>query len=61
MEKPISNQNLTSHEKQEFEKLCKKLSDPNYSGGSWALPENPTVLEKSKYDICKKILVYKTS
>ena len=59
MEKSISNQNLTPHEKQEFEKLCKKLSDPNYSGGSWALPENPTVLEKSKYDICKKILVYK--
>ena len=54
----ISN-NLTPYEKQEFEKLCKVLSDPNYSGGSWALPENPTTLEKSKYNICKKILVYK--
>src|SRR3954462_7686366 len=51
--------NFTPREKQEFEKLCKLLSDPNYSGGSWALPENPTALEKSKYEICKKILVYK--
>lgn len=34
MEKSLNNQNLTPHEKQEFKKLCKKLSDPNYSGGS---------------------------
>src|SRR5690349_4858145 len=54
-----NNKKLTSQEKQELEKLCKSLSDPNYQGGSWALPENPTLLEKSKYDICKKILVYK--
>ena len=63
MEKLTKNQktsnNLTSYEEKEFENLCKKLSDPNYSGGSWALSENPTALEKSKYDICKKMLVYK--
>jgi hypothetical protein len=34
MEKSINNQNLTPHEKQELEKLCQALSDPNYSGGS---------------------------
>jgi hypothetical protein len=55
----INESNLTPHEKQEFEKLCRILSDPNYLSGSWALPENPTLLEKSKYDLCKKILVYK--
>jgi len=55
----INESNLTSHEKEEFEKLCRILSDPNYSSGSWALPENPTLLEKGKHDICKKILVYK--
>jgi hypothetical protein len=55
----INESNLTSHEKEEFEKLCRILSDPNYSSGSWALPKNPTLLDKSKYDLCKKILVYK--
>jgi hypothetical protein len=55
----VNKSNLTPHEKEEFEKLCRILSDPNYSSGSWALPENPTLLEKSKYDLCKKILVYK--
>jgi hypothetical protein len=55
----INENNFTLHEKAEFEKLCRILADPNYSSGSWALPEHPTLLEKGKYDICKKILIYK--
>src|SRR3954452_512183 len=46
-------------EKEQFKKYLERIEDPNYQGGSWALPENATPLEKSKYDICKKILVYK--
>lgn len=28
----------------EFEKYLEKIEDPNYSGSSWTLPENPTAL-----------------
>ena len=41
-----------------FEEYIKQLENPNYQGGSWALPENPTPLEKSKYEICREILIY---
>jgi predicted XRE-type DNA-binding protein len=44
---------------QEFEQTLQELEDPNYAGGGfWSLPENPTALERSKYDICQKILAY---
>jgi len=29
-------------EEEEFAKYLEKIEDPNYQGGSWALPENPT-------------------
>src|SRR5437773_2519774 len=45
--------------KEEFEKYVQSLEDPNYQGGSWALPENATPLEKAKYKICRQILTYK--
>ena len=45
--------------KGEFEKYLERIEDPNYQGGSWALPENPTLLEKTKYELCKKVIVYK--
>ncbi|CAG8563912.1 5521_t:CDS:2 [Gigaspora margarita] len=48
--------NLTE---QEFEKYLEKIEDPNYEGGAYDLPENPTPLEKMKYDICQNILGYK--
>jgi predicted XRE-type DNA-binding protein len=38
------------------EEIIKRLADPNYQGGSWALPESPSQLEKAKYDICQAIL-----
>jgi len=44
---------------QEFKKYLERIEDPNYQGGSWALPENATPLEKSKYELCKKMIIYK--
>ena len=36
----------------------KRLSDPNYPWGNYALPENASELEKSKYEICQNIARY---
>jgi hypothetical protein len=44
---------------QEFEKYLEKIEDPNYQGGAYDLPENPTALERMKYDACQSILGYK--
>jgi predicted XRE-type DNA-binding protein len=44
---------------QEFEKYLEKIEDPNYEGGAYDCPENPTSLEKMKYDICQSLLGYK--
>lgn len=41
------------------EEIIKRLSDPNYEGGNYALPENASELEKSKYEICQNIARYK--
>jgi predicted XRE-type DNA-binding protein len=37
----------------------KRLSDPHYPWGNYALPENANELDKSKYEICQNIAVYK--
>ncbi|MCE8163452.1 MAG: transcriptional regulator [Candidatus Moeniiplasma glomeromycotorum] len=43
----------------EFEQILQELENPDYNGeGFWSLPESPTPLEKTKYDICQKILAY---
>jgi hypothetical protein len=39
--------------------IIKRLSDPNYEGGNYALPEKASELEKSKYEICQNIARYK--
>lgn len=50
---------LNNSEQKEFEKILTELENPEYTGeGFWSLPENPTTLEKSKYDICQAILAY---
>jgi|SRR6185312_11245494 len=54
----MKKKNNLSLAEQEFEKYLQKIEDPNYQGGSWALPENATPLEKSKYQICREVLVY---
>src|SRR5205085_11889207 len=46
-------------QKAEYKKYLEELEDPNYQGGSWALPENPTPLEQAKYDICRQVVSYK--
>ena len=43
---------------QEFKKYLEKVEDPNYQGGSWALPEKASLLEKIKYEVCQKVLGY---
>ena len=43
---------------EELEKICQELSDPNYPRTNRGLPENPTPLEKAKYELCEKILGY---
>src|SRR6185312_14167547 len=44
---------------EEFKKYLEKIEDSSYQGGAYDLPENPTVLEKMKYDACQSILGYK--
>ena len=55
-----TNKSLVNSEKGEFEKYLQKIEDPEYNGSdtSWALPKNATMLEKSKYEICEKMLIY---
>jgi hypothetical protein len=58
------NQEKQSHsdklsQKSEYQKYLEELEDPNYQGGSWALPENPTPLEQAKYEICRQVVSYK--
>ena len=47
-------------DKQEFEKYLQKVEDPEYDGQdvSWHLPENATPVEKAKYELCEKMLIY---
>ena len=45
--------------KETREEIIKRLSDPNYEGGNYALPEKASELEKSKYEICQNIARYK--
>jgi predicted XRE-type DNA-binding protein len=47
-------------QKEQFKKYLEKIEDPKYDGidASWDLPENATPLEKTKYELCEKMLVY---
>src|SRR6185436_3647762 len=49
---------MKSNQKKPFKEYLAKIENPNYQGGSWDLPENPTPLEKAKYELCEKILGY---
>ncbi|CAG8483789.1 27586_t:CDS:2 [Racocetra persica] len=53
------NQKSTLEKAQEYKKYLEELEDPNYQGGSWSLPQNPTPLEQAKYEICKQVVSYK--
>ena len=43
---------------QDFKRYLQGIESPNYQGGSWSLPENPTPSEKAKYELCEKVLGY---
>ncbi|CAJ0912280.1 9075_t:CDS:2 [Entrophospora sp. SA101] len=50
---------MSEKEEQKFQKILQKLEDSkNIGQGSWALPRNATTAEKTKYEICEKILGY---
>ena len=52
-------QNKNNQQKPFKEVLIEIESPQDWGNGSWSLPENPTSLEKSKYEVCKQILIYK--
>jgi predicted XRE-type DNA-binding protein len=50
---------MVSMRKETQAETIKRLSDPHYPWGNYALPENASELEKSKYEICQNIARYK--
>ena len=42
----------------EFKKYLEKIESPDYPWVAKGCPENPTALEKAKYELCEKILGY---
>ena len=56
--KKTKTTNQSQYPDPEFKEYLNQLSSPNYQGGSWVLPDNPTPLEKSKHEICREILLY---
>src|SRR5947209_6321844 len=50
---------LNRKEKPFKEVLAEIESPQDWGNGSWSLPENPTPLEKAKYETCRQIVSYK--
>lgn len=50
---------MNSKEKPFKELLAEIESPQDWGNGSWSLPENPTPLEKAKYEICRQMTSYK--
>lgn len=46
------------NKKETREEIIKRLSDPHYPWGNYALPEKASELEKSKYETCQNIARY---
>ncbi|CAG8437541.1 6962_t:CDS:2 [Ambispora leptoticha] len=60
---PKRNIKVIMKRNKDFNKLSEKeiiarLESDNYEGGNIGLPENPTLEERTKYKLCKSILVY---
>jgi len=53
-----NNTNPFGKEK-EIKEVLRKLTNPNYQGSNLALPEDATIIEKFKYEICQSIAHYK--
>ena len=57
--KELLKYNIMPRDK-EFEKILQEAEDPkNIGKGSWSLPRNATFLQKTKYELCKQILIHK--
>lgn len=41
-----------------LKRIREKLSDPNYEGGNFALPENASEVDRAKYQLCQLIAKY---
>ena len=41
-----------------LKRIREKLSDPKYTGGNLALPENATEVDRAKYQLCQLIAKY---
>ena len=54
-------QNIKNNQKQKpFKEVLVEIESPqDWDNGSWSLPENPTPLEKVKYELCRQIVAYK--
>ena len=57
MTKKVLNNNNYQYPERDKE-IIAKISDPNYEVGSYVLPENASVEDKFKYEICQTILTY---
>jgi len=51
------NQN---NQKKSFKEYLSQIESPEYddADASWGLPKNATALDKTKYELCQKILAY---
>ena len=56
MAKRLNNNNYQYPERDK--EIIAKISDPNYEVGNYILPENASVEDKFKYEICQTILTY---
>lgn len=54
------NQNKINQREKSFKEVLAEIESPqDWGNGSWSLPENPTPLEKAKYELCRQIVAYK--
>lgn len=47
-----------ANQKKAFKEYLQQIEQPNYPWVAKDLPENPTSLQKAKYELCQKILGY---
>jgi len=49
-----------NNQKKPFKEILAEIESPqDWGNGSWSLPENPTPLEKAKYELCRQMVAYK--
>src|SRR3954453_5887899 len=59
MKKTTTKKKTVKSSKKDFEKYLEKIEDPkNNQEVNYDLPENPTLLQVAKFNICQNILAY---